>query len=361
MKVFSFFIEPSSYTLDLVNNVYRPMDIDHIFLENTSHAKADTDFDADSLSQKSVIEQIGFLLSIYKNYDMIIFNGYNSWQFIFLFLLQLSLPRKKVIAIESDTRFLKRKGLKGLIKKLYLSPIFSYKYTLGFPGGNYTHKKLFSFYGMPEENIFLMPMMVDNEKYFNPAPYAKEPFTFLFVGRMIPLKQIDFLIQSFLKKFENDENVQLKIVGGGELFEPLTKAYDYHTNITFTGPKYGKELIHEYHTSNVLILPSDREQWGLVINEAMAAGLPVIASDQVGAIYDLIIGKDTGFVFSLEKENDLAEKMQRLFEDRELYERYSANARRLMMEYWNYDLYKKNLGKAIEHAKELLEVSKDKR
>ena len=354
MKVFTFFVEPGSYTLDLISNIHQQMGIDYIFLKNSSHTHSTLDFQVETMENKNILEQTSFLLETFKKNQLIIFNGYNYWQFMFLYILNLVAFGKKVIAIDSDTRYRKKKGIKGFLKKIYLTPVFSNKYILGFAGGNFVHKDLFRNYGMKEENIFLMPMMINNKKYYAPLPRKEEPFTFLFVGRMIPLKQIEFLIKSFLKNYEGNEKIQLKIVGGGELYEPLTQTYGHHANVIFTGPKYGQDLVQEYHTSNVLVLPSDREQWGLVINEAMAAGLPVIASDQVGAIYDLIIDKDTGFVFSLEKENDLADKMKRFVDDRELYKIYSRNAQKLLLEHWNYDLYRKNLQNAIERAKEIL-------
>ena len=358
MKVFSFFVEPSSYTLDLISNVFMQLNIDHAFLRSSSHAKASIKTDITALDKFKVVDQIKYIIKIYRNYDMIIFNGYNHWQFFLSFILNTLNTKKRVIAIESDTRFRERKGLKAILKKFYLTPIFSRRYVFGFPGGNFTHKELFRHYGMKDENIFLMPMMVDNSKFYTDSERVDKPFVFLFVGRMIPLKQIEFLIQSFLKNFENSSEVLLRLVGDGELYDPLFSKYGKYENILFEGAKYGEELVKSYHSSHILILPSDREQWGLVVNEAMAAGLPVIASDQVGAIYDLIIGKETGFVFSLNKENDLADKMLKLYEDKELYAKYSQNAKKLMKEEWNYDLYRSCLEKAIRRAEEILQERK---
>ncbi|BBG65152.1 glycosyltransferase [Hydrogenimonas sp.] len=355
MKVFTFFVEPSSYTRDLISNIHEKMSIDYIFLNNSSHAIADGGKEIEALTEKSLPRQIRFLLNVHKNYDLIIFNGYDKWQFMLLFILNLLSRNRKVLAIDSDTRFRKRSGIKGLIKKLYLTPIFSNRNVLGFPGGNFTHKELFRRYGMKEDNIFLMPMMVNNKKFFFNGTHKNKPFTFLFVGRIIPLKQIDLLIESFLSNFANNENAVLKIVGGGKLLTGLKKKYDNHSNIIFTGPKFGKDLVNEYHSSNVLVLPSEREQWGLVVNEALAAGLPVIASEEVGAIFDLIDKRDTGYIFSFEPKDDLANKMKLIYDDKNLYEKMSKNASKLMQEYWNYDLYKASLSKAIGRCKQILE------
>lgn len=357
LKIFTFFIEPSSYTSDLINNVHKNLGIDYIFLNDRSHAKIKNASHVDTIVAMSLIDQIKFVFSVFKNYEMIIFNGYDRWQFILLFILNLFSERKRIIAIDSDTRYRKRSGLKGFVKKIYLNTIFSQPYIFGFAGGNYSHKDLFRKFGMFEENIFLMPMMVNNRYFFNPDPSDHEKFIFLFVGRMIPLKNIKLLIDQFLNTFAEKKEIQLKIVGGGELFDPLRSKYGNTENILFVGPKYGDDLVKEYHSANVLVLPSVTEQWGLVTNEALCAGLPIIVSDQVGAKYDLVENIETGFVFNLNSPNELGEYMNILYRNKELYKRYSENAKKLMHEEWNYDLYKKNLLESISYAEKVLEQS----
>jgi len=86
------------------------------------------------------------------------------------------------------------------------------------------------------------------------------------------------------------------------------------------------------------------------VNEALAAGLPVLASNRVGAIYDLVENRDTGFIFDPQKPEELTGLMRKLFEDRELYRRQSSNAAKLMKEYWNYDLYRKSLEDAVSYV-----------
>ena len=108
------------------------------------------------------------------------------------------------------------------------------------------------------------------------------------------------------------------------------------------------------------MLPSDREQWGLVVNEALSAGLPVICSNEVGAIYDLVEGKDTGLIFRHNDPEDLSEKMLLLYKDRKTYKKYSRNAQKLMKEYWNYDLYMECLKKSIQRAEQILGKNEDR-
>ena len=99
--------------------------------------------------------------------------------------------------------------------------IFRNKYILGFAGGSKSHKELFRYYGMLEERVFLMPMMVDNTKFYCDTQVFSKPFTFLYVGRIIKHKNVEALIQQFNANFHN-KNAILKIVGS-KYYDPRGK------------------------------------------------------------------------------------------------------------------------------------------
>ena len=94
-------------------------------------------------------------------------------------------------------------------------------------------------------------------------------------------------------------NSYLIFAGSGPLQEGMRKSFAGNPRITFLGFINQKEMPVIYHASNVLVLPSagPNETWGLCINEAMAAGKAVIASDACGATYDLVHEQQNGFVF----------------------------------------------------------------
>ena len=141
----------------------------------------------------------------------------------------------------------------------------------------------------------------------------------------------------------------LKIVGDGEQGEYLIDKYSSE-KIIFTGKKFNKELITEYNSASCFVCPSLFEPWGLVVNEALSAGLPVIASKEVGACFDLIKDKETGFI--AEDMQEFGQMMLTLFNDAELLKRYSKNASDLMKNNWNYDLYDNCLNKAIKKVEQ---------
>ena len=301
------------------------------------------------MDKLSWISRIRFVIKTFRNNDLIIVNGYNNYPFILTFILNIFSFNKKYIATESDTQLsIPKNPLKRLMKWVYLSIIFRNKYILGFAGGSKSHKELFRYYGMLEDRIFLMPMMVDNKKFYCDNKVFPKLFTFLYVGRVIKHKNVEALIHQFNTKF-NDKNAILRIVGSGVEFDHLKTKYESN-KVNFLGKLFDKNLINEFHNASCFVLPSLFEPWGLVVNEALSSGLPVIATKNVGAIFDLIQNKDTGFI--AEDMTDFGKSMISLFSDEKLLKRYSENAVSLMKDDWNYDLYTKNLLFAIQKVKQ---------
>ena len=146
-------------------------------------------------------------------------------------------------------------------------------------------------------------MVVDvNQFKFYPLRKRNKVFTFLFVGRFVPLKQIEVIIEEFLMKFEKDTSVQLILVGDGPKYKSIYENYSKYTNVLFKGRLTAMDLKREFELAHVFVLASNNENWGLVINEAMSASLAVLSNKGIGANYDLIIDKDTGVIFDASKK-----------------------------------------------------------
>lgn len=347
-RVFAILHEPASYTVGRNHAVYDKMEIRYCYMHASSLAKSNENSEEiDALSSLSLIALAKKLKNILAENDIIIMNGYTNRTFIVLFLLNLIYGRS--IGLDSDTQLkIPNSPIKRFIKRLYLSSIFNNKHVFGLPGGTHTHKDLFRHYGMKESHIYLMPMVVNNALFRNETKQHRTPFRFLFVGRIVEVKNIEVMIRAFISAFKNGpHNVVLRIVGDGELLKSLIEKYGHHSTIEFAGPKYGKSLVSEYRNASAFILPSTYEPWGLVVNEAMSAGLPVIVSDQVGAAWDLVEHRNTGFIFHYDDAKDLAEKMLRLVNDQELYDTCSRSAYDLMHNHWNYDFYTDCLNRFI--------------
>ena len=349
MKIFYYFVEPASYALDLASNVYDKNEIDYCFIKSNTLVISDSKSNKDFLDKKSWILRFRYVLNCFKNNDFIIINGYNNYPFILTFIFNLFSVKKRYIATESDTQLsIPNSPLKRFIKWLYLTIVFQNKYVLGFAGGSNSHKDLFRHYRMEEERIFLMPMMVDNSKFTAEKNTFHYPFTFLFVGRLVSYKNVEHLIQQFNILF-SDKDAILNIIGDGDQGKYLIDKYTSE-KVIFKGKKFNQELVAEYLNASCFVCPSLFEPWGLVVNEALSSGLPVIASKEVGACFDLIKCKETGFI--AEDMQEFGQMMLTLFNDAELLKRYSKNASDLMKNNWNYDLYDNCLNKAIKKVEQ---------
>lgn len=347
MKTFAILFEPATYTTDRNRAVYDPLGVDYEYINGTSLAATEAGKVAQPLSELGINALARRIWQRLKEYDTIIINGYNHRYFVVAFLLNIFWGRR--LGIDSDTPLsIPQNRLKRWMKGIYLNLIFRNRHAYGLAGGTKSHKELFRHYGMAEERIFLMPMMVDNERfYYQRGKVKKDEFTFLYVGRIVECKNINTLLKAFSHRFKNSGNVQLNIVGDGELLTAFKKEYKDVNNIRFMGKLFGKELTAQYHEADVFVLPSSYEPWGLVVNEAMCASLPVIVSDLVGAAYDMVEGHDTGCVFRYDNAEELAQCMLRLYEDSEFWKRCSDNAFHRMHDYWNYTLYRECLKKFI--------------
>ena len=349
MKVFCYFVEPALYTLDLAKNIYVKNNIDYGFINSNTLVKSEEKTAKIFLDNLTFFSKLKFLITTYKNNDFIIVNGYNNYPFIVTFILNLFSFNRKYIATESDTQFsIPKSPLKRFVKWIYLSIIFRNKYILGFAGGSFSHKDLFRHYGMKENRIFLMPMMVDNSKFYQEEKLFPEIFTFLYVGRLVKHKNAENLIQQFNQNF-SDKSAVLKIIGSGEQENYLKNKYSSQ-KVIFLGKLFNDDLIAEFKNASCFVCPSEFEPWGLVVNEALSSALPVITTKEVGAGFDLIVSKETGLVAN--NMDEFGECMLHLYNDADLLLRFSKNASDLMRNHWNYALYDKCLHDAIKKVEQ---------
>ena len=144
--------------------------------------------------------------------------------------------------------------------------------------------------------------------------------SFLYAGRLDPEKGLDTLLAAF-----RDVPGELVLVGGGS-DEPRLRALA-GDDVRFEGPKDRDELVAHYRDADVFVLPSRSEPWGMVLNEAAAAGLPLVATEEAGAAHDLIDGN--GFRVRAGDVDALRDAMSRLAADPELRARYGVRSREI--------------------------------
>jgi len=148
---------------------------------------------------------------------------------------------------------------------------------------------------------------------------------FLYVGRLEIYKGVLDLLES-CRHLAPCRPISLLVVGDGSLRPHVECLARVDARIRCIGRLEGEDLWDVYSISDVLVLPSHSDSWGLVVNEAMAFGLPVIVTDRSGCIDDLVIPDETGLVVRSNTPPALADAIERLT-DEGTRRRMSAQAR----------------------------------
>lgn len=214
------------------------------------------------------------------------------------------------IAVRGDSKSDKNESyLKKIIKWIYY-PIFLRKYDAFLSVGK-ENKKYLKKYKVPESKIIFSPHAVD-QTFWSGEKKPQKNYTFIWVAKFIPLKRPFDVIDAFLRLYEINPDIKLKMVGSGPLLKEAMKRASNCNGIHFLGFKNQLELREEYLSSHVLILSSDSETWGLVVNEALSTGLRVIMSSEVGCFPDLI-RDGVGYVYSVGNKYQLSEFMKRCY------------------------------------------------
>src|SRR5205814_1266551 len=163
----------------------------------------------------------------------------------------------------------------------------------------------------------------------------EDAMVFLFVGKFIPKKRpLDF-VSAIAKANSNGTRVMGLMVGDGPLRITCNRAVENsNAPIRFTGFLNQSEISQAYAAADALVLPSDGgETWGMVVNEAMASGLPCFVSDAVGCGPDMIAPGQTGDIFALGDTNRIASLLTFYAEESNGLMRMGETARRKIDKY----------------------------
>jgi glycosyltransferase involved in cell wall biosynthesis len=144
--------------------------------------------------------------------------------------------------------------------------------------------------------------------------------TFLYVGRLDPEKGLDTLLEAF-----REVPGELLLVGTGS--DEVRLRALAGERVRFEGAKERDDLVGYYRDADVLVLPSRSEPWGMVLNEAAAAGLPLVATEQAGAAHDLV--DRNGYRVAADDVAALREALSSLAVDPELRARMGVRSREL--------------------------------
>ena len=222
--------------------------------------------------------------------DEVVIGG---WDNMISLLSALIIPKRKLSAlVESSIYESCTTGLKSFVKRLFLKRI-SKVYVAG-----ELQSELVRALGFKGKIVKIGGCGILN--YVPQPPYEERKVVknFIYVGRLSPEKSLKLLIEAF----KTLPQLNLTIVGFGPQ-EAELKVMGAQ-NVKFAGAVENRKLPSFLHVSDVLVLPSTSEPWGLVVEEALNNGVPVIVSDRVGCRKDLVTA-DTGLSFKHNNVKDL--------------------------------------------------------
>lgn len=158
------------------------------------------------------------------------------------------------------------------------------------------------------------------------------------VSRFIPLKGPDEAVEAVARaRALSERRLHLVLVGSGPMASRLEeRARELGLDVTFAGWRSGDELLEAYAVTDVFLLLSRREPWGIVVNEAAACGLPLVLTDAVGAAADLLVPGENGELVHSGDIEGQARAIARLANDDALRARYGRRSRELVAP-WGYD------------------------
>lgn len=355
-KILMVFIEPTPYIIELLQYGFAHAleKLEVIFLtENlTQNWNLKYSINYHVIASKKDYIQLIFEIFVKRKYKLLHLAGWSHPFLIFLIVIAriFFLPS----TLESDTQQKKDSSiLKKIIKRMVYPLLFKFP-RFFLPGGTRQAKYL-SHYGVKNKKIMIAQMTVNTIKIrnFTKAISAcdrenlrlqhnakNSDVVFLFVGRLLDWKGIRELIAAI--KSIQDARAKLWIVGGGELADEVQLAVKADNKITYFGRMADDLLWRIYHAADVFVLASHAEPWGLVINEAMAVGLPIITTNGVGCVEDLITHHQEGLIVSPKNEIMLRESINFMLENPEKRKSMAENSQ-CRIEKWTLENEARNM------------------
>lgn len=220
--------------------------------------------------------------------------------------------------------------------------------------------------GVADAKIFKVPYTVDNARFIAASGLSAGDRSdwrrrlgvdsaapvILYASKLIARKRPLDLIHAAAMLSEQKLDFRVVFVGSGELeaqARALVERLGLKDVVLFAGFFNQSELPKVYGASDVFVLPSEDEPWGLVVNEVMCAGLPVVTTDDVGCACDLVVQRENGFVYPAGDVGALAVALAELVQSPELRGRMgAASLERISM--WSYAECAEGVARAVGGA-----------
>lgn len=297
-------------------------------------------FPVDEVTPFSLFKETWKYLNTSKP-DLLIIDGYSyasSWAGLFW---AKKYKRKIILWSSSNEVDHKRVFYKEGVKSFFIKNCDVYN-VYGTKSRDYLLKL-----GAKEDKIFIIGNNTDNSFYYNATvkwrekrnvlcrEYGLPPNNFLYIGRFSAEKNIIYLLDAYKRAIKGGNNWGLILVGNGPQkgdIEHYIKKFNLW-NVFLPGFKQKEGIPKFLAVSDVLVLPSVSETWGLVVNEAMAVGLPVLVSRKCGCYPDIVKDEENGFSFDPFDKDELVDLMKKVIDGRVDLKRLGENSLKIIKDY----------------------------
>jgi glycosyltransferase involved in cell wall biosynthesis len=265
------------------------------------------------------------------NPDVVITTGFNPthiYAWIYTKLL-----RKKHICM-TDGWIESEKEL-SIIHKIVRKIIFAT--SDAFIGASKNSLDLYGSYGISNEKLFQSHLCIDNDKFKNSTKFEDREYDLMFSGQFTERKLPLFFAEIVEKVLKHRPNIKVLILGNGPLKEELFLKLDSAgIDYFYAGFVQQEELPKYYSNAKLFLFPTKLDPWGVVVNEAMASGTPVLTTQYAGVINDLLIDSINGFILPI--DSDIwSEKVLEVLNDQELWNSLSKASKEFVQDF-NFDV-----------------------
>ena len=291
---------------------------------------------------------------IEKDTDIIWLHGIKNWYNLCIIFIAKIFNKKVFIRDEANHFSKKRSFLNKIFNYFFYKFIDNFIDVYLAIGSQ--NKKYYLDHNIENKKIVIVPYTVDNN-FFNKKNKFKnnKKLTYIFAAKLIKKKGANILLEAINilnhnKKF--NYNSEFLIIGDGYMKYSL---HDYAKinnlkNVKFIPFQNQKKLSELYQKSDVFIIPSLFEPWGLTVNEAMAAENAIISSSAVASAYDLVSNNVNGYRFKNGDSKDLANKILKIFKNRKKIKKYQSNSLKIISK-WNFNQCFLGIQKAINKCR----------
>jgi glycosyltransferase involved in cell wall biosynthesis len=230
--------------------------------------------------------------------DVVVTDGFNPTQ---LYAFGYAWMKGLAHVPLTDGTFLSEQALSKVHK---LVRRFVYAKSGAFLSASVGGQRLYESYGIPAERCFMSYLCIDNDAYLRTSAPPEKKFDLIFCGRIVPEKGPLFALQVAREAAKRlGRKVSILFVGTGSDEERLKAEAALQpelVEVEFHGFALQKELPLLYRSARLFLFPTHADVWGVVANEACAAGLPVIVSPHAGVAGELVLDGENGFICELD-------------------------------------------------------------